>query len=373
MRIAILLLVSLGLASCGSSTKQKPAELAAFTQTASIGQVWQASSAGHMDYPAQLTASGQQVAVASASGSIAVINAISGADIWRFKLGQDVSSGVGFDGQTLAVTTTNNELVALQSTTQSGKVAWRKALSSRVFTAPLVAGGRVFVLTGDRQVQAFDAQTGASLWTLKRASEPLVLSQSGTLGVYKNTLIVGGSGRMLAVNPDNGQVVWETSVATTRATNDIERLIDLVGQPNRVGDSICVRAYQASVACVDGTKGLTTWTKPSQGSVGVSGDAQQVVSTQSNGRVTLWNRQSGDVIWTIETLAHRNLSAPLLVGNSIVVGDYEGIVHVLNKASGSFTARFKTDGSAIVAAPLLVGNTVIVATSKGGIFAYSPK
>lgn len=370
----IVLMAAIGLVvGCASSSKPRPADLTAFVQTASIGQAWQASASGRIDYPAQLAVAGQQVALASAAGSIAVLSSANGADLWRFKLGQDLSSGVGFDGQTLAVTTVGNELVVVQPAAQTGKVAWRQLLKSRVFTPPLVAGGRIFVLLGNRQVQAFDAQTGTSLWTLNRPSEPLVLSQAGTLGVYKNTLIVGGSGRMLAVNPDNGQILWETAVAVTRATNDIERLNDLVGQPHREGDSICVRAYQASVACVDASKGQTQWTKAAQGAVGVSGDAQSVVSTESNGRVRLWSRQSGETIWTIESLAHRNLSAPLLVGNSIVVGDYEGYVHVINKANGSFTARFKTDGSAVTTAPLLVGTTVIVATAKGGIFAFSPK
>jgi outer membrane assembly lipoprotein YfgL len=304
---------------------------------------------------------------------IAVINTVSGKDQWRLKLGAELSAGVGFDGKLLAVVTESNELVAIQSSSQSGRVMWRSPLSSRTFTAPVVAGGRVFVLAGDKSVQAFDGDSGKKIWTLTRSADPLVLSQLGTLGVYKNTLLVGGSGRLMGVNPDNGAVQWETSVAATRATNDIERLIDLVGSPNRVGDSVCVRAYQASVACVDAQKGLTQWTKNTRGSTGVSGDAQQVVSADSDGRVKLWDRATGNLIWTIETLAHRGLSAPLLIGNSIVVGDFEGYVHVMNKADGAFTARFPTDGSPITTAPVAAGTVVMIATSKGGIYAYSPK
>ena len=246
-------------------------------------------------------------------------------------------------------------------------------LQARVYTAPLVAGGRVFVLAGDRTVQAFDAVTGAKLWNFQRASEPLILSQAGTLGVYQNTLLVGHSGRLLGINPDNGQVQWELSVATSRATNDIERLIDLVGVPNRVGDSVCVRSFQTSVACVDVAKNAVIWSKPSQGSTGVSGDAASMVSTESDGRVKVWNRATGDLLWTSDKLVYRGLSTPLLVGNSIIVGDAEGYVHVMNKITGAFTARFKTDGGAIVAAPVVLGNIVVVVTAKGGIYAYSPK
>lgn len=361
------------LAGCSSSVKFTPAELVALTNTPGLGPAWTSSLGGHITFPLQMTTAGQQLALANTQGTVAVIDMASGRDLWRIKLSSELSSGVGFDGQTVALTTLNNELIALQSNPNGAKLVWSRPLQARVYTAPLVAGGRVFVLAGDRSVQAFDSATGAQLWHFQRASEPLILSQAGTLGVYKNTLLVGSSGRLLGLNPDNGQVQWETSVATTRATNDIERLIDLVGRPNRVGDSVCVRAYQAGVACVDGQKGTTTWTKNTPGSTGVSGNADQLVSSESDGRVKAWNRTTGDPLWISDKLAHRGLSAPLLIGNSVIVGDFEGYVHVMNKADGTFTARFKTDGTAIAAAPMASGSVVVVTTAKGGIFAFSPK
>ncbi len=373
MKLTFALLSLIWLAGCGSTVKFKPAELVPLANTASIGQAWDGTASGRISFPLQMTVAGQNLAVASTQGTVAVINTVSGKDIWRIKLGSEISGGVGFDGQTAVVATLDNELVAMKSSANSGAVLWRKTLQARVYTAPLVAGARVFVLAGDRSVQAFDAATGVKLWTFQRTSDPLILSQAGTLGVYRNSLVIGNSGRLLALNPDNGQVLWETSVATTRATNDIERLIDLVGTPSRVGDSVCVRAYQSAVACVDAQKGATVWSKTTAGITGVSGNADQLVSTESDGSVKAWNRMTGDSLWMSDKLAHRGLSAPLLIGNSVVVGDAEGYVHVMNKANGAFTARFKTDGSAIIAAPVVSGTVVIVVTAKGGIFAFSPK
>jgi outer membrane protein assembly factor BamB len=370
---AAVLLPLMWLAGCGSTIKFTPAELVPLTNTPSIGQAWQSSVSGRILFPLQMTTIGKSLAVAGSQGVVAVIDAESGRDVWRIQLNAMLSSGIGFDGQTAAAVSLDNELLAIQTTPNAGVVAWRKALQARVYTAPLVAGGRVFVLAGDRSVQAFDAATGSKLWAFQRSSEPLILSQAGTLGVYRNALIVGNSGRLLALNPDNGQILWEASVATTRATNDIERLIDLVGAPNRVGDSVCVRAYQATVACVDAQKGQTVWSKTTQGSTGVSGNADQVVSAETDGSVKAWNRATGELLWTNSQLAHRGLSAPLLIGNSVVVGDFQGYVHVMNKADGALTARFQTDDSAIVAAPVVSGSIVVVATAKGGIFAFSPK
>jgi outer membrane protein assembly factor BamB len=372
---------AVGLISCGTASPYKPIALTAIEGSKSVNPIWERSALSPIDYPVQLALSGQNLAVAGSQGSIGIMNVLTGREVWRHKLNAEIASGVGFDGEMLAVTTLSNELIVLASNASpstptkatSSPVLWRQRLASRVYTAPLVAGGRVFVLAGDRSITAFDAQTGARLWVTSRPNEPLILRQSGTLSVFKNTLLVGGAGRLLAVNPDNGSIVWETSVASTRATNDIERLIDVVGVPHRVGDSVCVRAYQASIACVDAQKGLTTWSKSTQGAVGVSGDSQTVVSTESDGRVKLWNRATGDLIWSVDTLAHRGLSAPTVVNNAIVVGDYEGYIHVLNKRDGTLTARAKTDGSALAGAPIVFDNLVLVVTGKGGIFAFNPQ
>jgi outer membrane protein assembly factor BamB len=82
---------------------------------------------------------------------------------------------------------TANEVVALQD----GKELWRQKLGAQAFTAPFVAGARVFVLAADRSVNAFDGQTGRKLWTQQRPGEPLVLRQSGVMLAVGDTLVVG--------------------------------------------------------------------------------------------------------------------------------------------------------------------------------------
>jgi outer membrane protein assembly factor BamB len=364
---------AIALSACAGSGPRPAAPLVSITKVSNIEQIWKGSLGGAVNFPLQLNANGRAVAIANSQGILSLLDTGNGQELWRIRLGVELTSGVGSDGTILSVTDTNNDVIAIHSNGATSKILWKQPLGARAFTAPLVAGGRIFVLSGNRTLQAFDAQTGAKLWIMQRQIEPLIVMQDGTLGVYKNTLLVGGSGRLLGINPDNGQVQWEVSVAVTRATNDIERLIDLVGKPNRVGDSVCVRAYQASVSCVDAAKETVLWTKSTAGSVGVTGDADRVISTESDGRVKSFNRTTGDEQWVNSQLGHRGLSAPLIIGSSVVVGDAQGFVHVLNKANGEFTARFSTDGSPITAAPIATNNTVLITTTRGGLFAFGPK
>ena len=242
------------------------------------------------------------------------------------------------------------------------------------FTSPLVAGARVFVATADRNVSAFDAQTGRRLWNYARPGEQiLALRQSGVLLAVGDTLVAGMSGRLVGLDPQTGSVRWEAAVASPRGTNDIERLVDLVGSVSREGDVVCARAFQAAVGCVNAARGNVLWSKPANGSEGVHGDAQSVFGTESDGRVIAWRRSDGERSWTSERLRFRGLTAPLSIGRSVAVGDAQGFVHFLSRQDGSPMGRVATDGSAIAAAPVLVGNTLVVVTRNGGVFGFRPE
>ncbi len=319
--------------------------------------------------PLSLQVTGSDVAVASSNGDVAMLDAVSGATRWQASVGAPLSAGVGSDGRTAAVVTRSNELVALHG----GQVLWRERLPAQAHTAPLVAGGRVFVLAGDRSVSAHDGATGRRLWVQQRPGEPLVLRQQGVLLAVGDTLVVGQGGRLAGLNPANGSLRWEAPIGITRATNDVERLVDLVGPVSRVGNEVCARAFQSAVGCVDATRGTVRWTRPAKGSEGLHGDERQLFGAESNGTVIAWRRSDGERAWSTDRLALRGLTAPLSAGRSLIIGDSFGFVHVLSREDGSLLTRLTTDGSAIAAAPVLAGSTVVVATRSGGVYGFVPQ
>lgn len=363
------LLVALLAAGCGGVPDQpKPADLGPNAALLGVRLAW-SSKIGEVSFPLDVKVNANTVTVASTDGTVAVLDARTGGDVWRASVGAPLAAGAGSDGRYVAVVTRSNDLVALEA----GREIWRQKLSALSFTAPLVAGARVFVLSADRSVTAFDAQSGRKIWTQTRPGEPLVLRQSGVLLALGDTLVVGLSGRLVGMNPQNGSSRWEAPIAVPRGTNDVERLVDLVSHVGREGDVVCARAFQTAVGCVNAVRGTVIWTKPAVGSEGLHGDDRFVYGTESDGKILAWRRADGERAWSSERLKYRGLTAPLAVGRSVAIGDGAGVVHLLSREDGSPLNRVPTDGSAIVAAPVLAGDSLVVVTRSGGVFGFKPE
>lgn len=366
MRWVLLMLSAVFLTGCGSS-KPQPAQIPPVKADKPIQALWKFKLGDDVSFVQSLQVVQERLSLTTDDGNIAVVNVRNGQAVWLFDLKTALNTGTGFDGEHVAVVTLNNELVLLKA----GKVLWRSRLTSQSYTHPLIAGERVFMMMADRSVLAFDLASGQRLWMQQRPGEPLVLKQNGVLMPFQNTLLVGLGGRLTALNPDNGQVKWDVPVANPRGINDLERLVDLVAKPSRVENSVCVRAFQAQVGCVDALRGSVLWTRSSVGSQGVDGDAKTLIGTESNGMVQAWGRTSGDRLWDSDRLKYRELTGPLFTSKGIVIGDSGGWLYLLSAADGSLINRVQTSTEGFASTPTaLADGGFVVLTRNGLLLAY---
>ncbi|MDR2156108.1 MAG: outer membrane protein assembly factor BamB [Burkholderiaceae bacterium] len=363
------LLAAAVLAGCGGgSVRPKPAELKPVTSTIGVRQAWSAHVSA-VNFPLQVHAAGSQVLVAGSDGTVVTLDGATGRELGRARAGAELTGGVGSDGRVAAVVTRDNQVVALEN----GRKLWSYHLTAQSYTAPLVAGGRVFVLGADRSLTALDGGNGALLWRTQRSAEPLVLRQAGLLMAVGDTLVVGVAGRMIGIDPNTGDVRWETPVAVARGANDVESLVDLVGGVSRQANVVCARAFQAAVGCVDAAAGTLLWSRPASGSTGVSGDGERVYGAESDGRLLAWRADTGERDWAVDSLQWRVLTGTLVLGRSVVVGDSTGLVHLFSRQDGRPVNRLTTDKTGVAATPVALGNTLVVLTRGGGVYGFVPE
>jgi outer membrane protein assembly factor BamB len=307
--------------------------------------------------------------VAGSDGSVARLDESTGEQLWRVDVGSRLSGGVGSDGVLVAVGSREGEVFALEA---SGQLRWKARVSSEVLAAPEVAGDIVVVRSADSRIFAFDARDGRRRWVYQRATPSLsVRTPAGT--VLRAQYVFAGfpGGKLVALAQSNGGLRWEGTVSLPHGTTELERMSDVTGLPWIGEGQACAVAHQGRAACFDLANGNMLWARPVSSSAGIAVDNRYVYVSEDAGAVSALARSGGTSLWRQDKLGYRSLSAPLVEGRDIVVGDVEGYVHILSAATGAFVGRVPTDGSAIAAPPVRIANGFVVQTSKGGIYAFA--
>lgn len=359
------------LVACSSSKPPEPAPLEALPAGAKVLQPLWSQHLGSALATPQLQRQGHVLLASTDDGQVAEIGTDDGRVMSKLSVGAALSASASRNAEITAVVTDQNELRVFSS----GRLSWQTRLPSQVVTAPLVAGGRVFVLSVDRSVFALDAVDGRKLWSYQRPSEALALRQAGVLVAVDDTLWAGVGSRLTALDPTTGGVRQEVVIGTPRGTNEVERLADLVAPAARVSgftagnDVLCVRAYQLSIGCVQLGHGELLWSSLQDGLSGVGADQEMAVGADGGDRLTAWTLTQGQPIWRNERLSHRKLSAAAVLDAGVVVGDGWGYLHVLDRGDGHVVGRTQAC-SAPVAQLLRVEDGVVAWCQDGTLAAY---
>lgn len=343
-----------------------PAELTTIQPTGEIRTVWQARVGAAGDYVFQPAVAGDSVYAASHDGTVARFQ--EGQTVWKASTGK-LSAGVGSDGKLVVVVTTGGEVVALDA--DSGTERWRASAGAEVLAPPTVTAAVVVVRASDGRLLAFNAGDGERRWVYQRAMPTLSLRSTAGMQLDERGLMVGyPGGKVVALNIDNGSLLWELAVASPRGVTELERITDVVGTPVTTRSEICAVAYQGRAGCFDLANGRALWSREFSSSTGLARDTRFVFITDDNDIVHGLDAFSGANVWKQDAMKRRQLTRPIVTAGFVVVGDVEGYVHALDRENGNFVARTRTDGTAIVADPQMLGlSRFVVQTRDGGIFA----
>ncbi|MEQ1772719.1 MAG: outer membrane protein assembly factor BamB [Burkholderiales bacterium] len=348
----------------------KPAELVQIRPTVTPRIAWQ-STIGAADKTVFFPSiNGNTVWVGGSNGQIAAVAANSGAIITRFDAGQRIASGVAAGGAIVAVGTPRGELLAFHN---SGKALWKAQLPGEILAPPAIEGDLVVARSGDGTIYGFDAASGKRRWVYQRASPTLsVRSHAGV--VISRGLVIAGfpGGRLVAVSATNGGAAWDGIVALPKGATELERVADVTSAPVVDEARACAVAYQGRVVCFDAVRGTAIWGRDVSSFSGMAIDNRNLYITDEKNTVVALDKSNGSSVWKQDKMFGRGVSRPLALGRYVIVGDYQGYVHLLSREDGSFAGRIATDGSQIAAVPVPLDiSTFLVQTRNGGVFAIT--
>ncbi|MDZ7751235.1 MAG: outer membrane protein assembly factor BamB [Gammaproteobacteria bacterium] len=305
---------------------------------------------GELHSGLQAAVAGDRVYGAGADGRVGAYDAATGESVWRVELERPVSGGPAVGDGLVVVGTNKGEVFALDVAT--GEQRWQAGVSSEVLAPPAIGAGVVAVRTLDGRLFGLDGRTGKRRWIYDSPVPVLSLRGTGE-PVIAGELVLNGfdGGRLVALLAGDGRVEWEQQVAIPRGRSELERMVDMDSRPVVVDDAVYVTAFQGRVAALDLLSGSVLWDRDLSSHAGVAVDAAAVYVSDADGFVWALDRFSGNSLWRQTDLEKRRITAPVRVGDYVVVGDEEGLLHWLSVEDGGFVARTRVDDDGIASAP----------------------
>jgi outer membrane protein assembly factor BamB len=372
-RLAAVVTALLVMLGCDKDKEvDPPAELTDIKATRDVHRLWSAGLGGGAERlrlalrPAVVE---DTVYAASHDGVVVAFAADSGKRLWQTKTKLPLSAGPGVGAGLVVLGSSDGDIIALDAS--NGSERWRKAIASEILARPLVMNDLVVIRTVDGHLEGLSLVDGSPRWAVDEQVPRLTLRGTAPPVLAGDRIIAGfDNGKVLAVDPRNGEVLWDTIVNAPRGRTELERLADIDAPAHVAGDDVFVVGFQGRVAMLARDSGQIWWARDASSYRGFAMDERNLYLTNSDSVVIAMRRSDGAVQWEQDGMRRRGLTAPAIDGDALVVGDFEGYLHWLDKSTGAIVARQKTGGERITNAAVTEGGRVFVQTDAGKLLAF---
>jgi outer membrane protein assembly factor BamB len=358
----------------GKDNAEPPAPLAEITPQVPVDKLWTAEIGdGYDDQSINLGPAVDEgrVFAAERHGTVQAFNRLTGEKLWSVDHEMELSAGPAFDDGELFLATAEGAIIVLNAA--DGSLIWKSTLASEILSVPAVADDVVVVRGADGHLTGLDRKSGATRWYFERHAPPLAIRSRGAPIIAGDLVIDGfGGGKVSAVQLNEGRLDWEANVSLAHGRSEIERLVDLSATPVVRDDSVFVSGYQGGTASLGLNTGEVQWKRESISSpAGMTADRKELYVTDANADLWQLAIRNGEDQWKQSELHERRLTAPALVKDYLVVGDFEGYLHVLNKEDGRIVGRVRITDEPIEYPPVVFGDIVYVYATDGTLTAVT--
>jgi outer membrane protein assembly factor BamB len=367
-------LIALLSAACETVDETRlPAELTPVKTTLDVERQWSRTAGAGVDeryLKLRPVLVRDTLYVVDAQGRLNALRVDNGKVLWDAVVDAVVLAGLQRGEGSLFLGTEDGGVIALSQA--DGRELWRQQLGAEVLALSDAYLGVVVARTADSRLHGLDVRSGEVLWQAGRTTPVLNLRGASRPVVGSGRVVVGfDDGKLVALSPVRGNVSWTTTVANPSGRSELERMVDIDGELKVVDGIIFVASFRGRVAAVTLSDGRILWSRQMSSHMGLDVDAQGVYVTDADGHITALDRVNGATLWKQDKLQYREITAPVIIDEYVMVGDFEGYTHWLSKYDGHFVARSRFDTSGILSTPLVEDDTAYVLNCGGEVAALS--
>jgi outer membrane protein assembly factor BamB len=298
---------------------------------------------------------------------------------------------------------------SLSSAPIDDNVKWVWNTTSEIVTSPAIADGYAIVACINGEIIAFNATTGAKLWTyyIHGASTNLVWSSPA---IDSGRVFVGTrNNNFYCLNQSTGSLIWNFAAGDTINTSPLVKenrvyfgskdgifyCLDTIegslvwnytfnpgspleeSSPAVFEDMVVFGSFNSKVYALDGSTGDEKWNYTAGGSItsspAINGERVYLASSDQSFNLTMFclNANTGSLTWntTIETtrISAVYLSSPAVANGRVFIGALDGDVYSFNATTGEVLWKHPT-ADEMWSSPAVADGKVFIGSGDGKIY-----
>jgi outer membrane protein assembly factor BamB len=285
--------------------------------------------------------------------------------------------GVAFDNGRVYATNGVGDVQVFDAAT--GRPIWRVRPGGPLRGAPTIANDNVYVTSQDNQLFALNPADGSVRWTASGTLETAGVFGAAAPSAAQGTVVVGfSSGELTAYRYENGRVLWQDALARTSISTTVSTISDIDADPVIDNGRVYAVGQGGRMVALELNSGQRIWEINVAGisTPWVAGDWVYVVTDQA--QLLAIARATGKVKWMTQLPRWRDAEdkkgalrwvGPVLAGGKLILANNRGHIAHVSPLNGAVQRQMDT--KAPVSLPLVVaGNTLYVLHDGGRLSAW---
>ncbi len=285
--------------------------------------------------------------------------------------------GVSVEGGRVYATSGIGDVAAFDAAT--GRPIWSVRPGGPMRGSPTIANDNVYVTSQDNQIFALNPANGAVRWTASGTLETAGVFGAAAPAAAQGTVVVGfSSGELTAYRYENGRVLWQDALARTSISTAVSTISDIDANPVIDNGRVYAVGQGGRMVALELNSGQRIWEINVAGisTPWVAGDWVFVVTDQA--QLLAIARATGKVKWMTQLPRWRDPEdkegplrwvGPVLAGDRLILANNRGHIAHVSPLTGAVQSQ--VDTKMPVSLPLVVaGGTLYILHDQGRLTAW---
>ena len=283
--------------------------------------------------------SSQNLFFADSEGTLSSIAMNNGETVWSTEL-NFLASGTAAGFGIVVVADVDGNVIALDQ--KDGAQLWSTNVKGEILSKSVIDTKIVVVKSGSGELIGLNRVSGEIEWSYRSKLPPLTVRGSSSPVLSDDKVFVSfDNGRLGVFDINSGFPLWDGAISYVSGTSELANLIDGDSSPVIEGGLVYTTNYQGNLNIFDIAQKRSVWTNEISSFYSPIIMRGLLIVAEADSTMKSFSLTSLEESWINEDYLNRELSNPVSYKGSLIVGDFEGYIHIIDPLNGKTIGRKK--------------------------------